>query len=497
MPSAFLAIDLGATSGRLMLGRLESGRLALTELHRFANEPVTYNGELHWNMPGLWREIRIGLDAVDSFHPGRVQSIGVDTWGVDYALIGEKGALLENPYHYRDARTTGVMERVCARAGRDRIYDETGVQFMPINTLYQLYAAQERTPRLLAAAHHLVTIPDLVNFWLTGQVACEYTNASTTQFLSRRTGSWSERLLRDLEIPGHLLTKVIQPGTLLGPLQDGVTTSSSLTQTLVGVPACHDTGSAVASIRASGDTAFISSGTWSLLGTEVLEPVVSPAARDLNFTNEGGVNGTIRLLKNITGLWILECCRREWAHDGVEFSWNELLDSVNAAQPARSLIDPDDPTFVRPASMTGAIDDFCRRTRQPVPRKAGEYARAIFESLALKYRYVLDQLQTITGRQFNTIRVIGGGAKNDLLNCFTAEATGCTVIAGPAEATALGNIAMQMVATGAVKSLDESRDIIQNSCAPVQFEPSAPAVWEHARKKFIDILSQGVAAPAE
>ncbi|HZU26994.1 MAG TPA: rhamnulokinase family protein [Bryobacteraceae bacterium] len=465
---AFVAIDLGATSGRVMLCRLADSRLTLREAHRFPNQPVFYNGGLHWNMPGIWQEIRRGLDSIDT----PVDSIGVDSWGVDYALLGEGGALLENPFHYRDARTDGVMEEVCARIGADRLYDITGVQLMPINTLYQLCAAQRRMPRVLAAAEHLVTIPDLVNFWLTGTIGCEYTIASTTQMLSQRTRDWAADLLRALELPTHLLTRIVPPGTRLGALSGAE----------VIAPACHDTASAVASVRASGDTAFLSSGTWSLLGTEVPAPVVTAAARDLNFTNEGGVCGTTRLLKNITGLWLLEGCRKQWTA-----TWDELLAQAEAAPPLRSLIDPDNPAFVRPENMTAAICDYCRQTDQPAPADCGQFVRAVLESLALKYRCVLEQLETVTGSRFTAIRVIGGGAKNALLNQFTADATGRTVIAGPAEATALGNVAMQMLVLGEVATLDAARDFIEWSQTPAHFDPRPSPAWDKAYKSFIDV----------
>jgi rhamnulokinase len=493
MPASrsFVAIDLGATSGRLMLSRFEKGRLSLREVHRFPNQPVSYNRELHWDMPRIWSEIQEGLRALDGFGVGHVESIGVDTWGLDYALLGQGGSLIENPYHYRDSRTDGVMERVCARAGAARIYAQTGIQFMPINTLYQLCAAYERTPRLLEAADALVTVPDLLNFWLTGVLACEYTNASTTQFLAQDTKLWAIDLLRELGLPTHFLTRVIPPGTVLGGLAEGVADAAALARTNVIAPACHDTGSAIASIRASGDTAFISSGTWSLLGTEVPRAFVSGASRELNFTNEGGVCGTVRLLKNITGLWLLEGCRKKWTAEGRDWSWADLLAMGERAPSSRSLIDPDDAAFVRPADMTAAIDEFCRSTGQPVPSEPGHYVRTVLESLALKYRRVLEQLECVTGTTFRTIRVIGGGARNDMLNRLTAGVTGRTVIAGPVEATALGNIAMQMLASGAAGSLDEARDVIERSEPPARFEPAGDA-WDIVYSDFTGLLERRV-----
>jgi rhamnulokinase len=491
---AFVAVDLSATSGRVMLGRFDGDRLTFDEAHRFPNNPVHYNGTIRWNMPQLWERIRVGLEAAASMTPDRIDSIGVDSWGVDYALLGEGGTLLENPYHHRDSRTDGVMETVCHQIGAENIYQRTGVQFMPINTLYQLYAASRRTPRLLAAADRLVMLSDVVNFWLSGVVACEYTAASTTQFLSRETRLWATDLLRELGIPTHFLTEIVPPGTVLGSMKDGVTSAANLAGSTVIAPACHDTGSAVASVRAGGNTAFLSSGTRSLLGTEVAQPVVTPTARDLNFTNEGGVCGTIRLLKNITGLCLIEGCRQKWSSEGAEWPWKELISSAYVAPPLRSLIDPDDPMFACPADMPNAIDSFSRETAQPIPGNIGEYVRTILESLALKYRYVLEQLESLTDRTFTTIRVIGGGARNDALSRFTANATRRNVLAGPADATALGNIAMQMLASGCVGSLDEARDVLERSNAPVQFEPSASSSWDSRYDMFKDIMGQRRAA---
>lgn len=465
--ATFLAFDLGASSGRAILGRLRDGRLSIEETHRFPNDPVFYHGHLHWDLPRLWGEMQLALARVS----GRLDSIGVDAWGVDYALLGERGTLLKNPYHYRDS-SVEIMEQAIGVLGRERIYDVTGIQFMPINTLYQLYAASKETPKLLAAAEFLVTIPDLLNFWLTGVVGCEYTNATTTQFLDRKTRFWSRDLLKDLGIPTHLLGPVVEPGTVLG-----VARQAGLSGTAVVAPACHDTGSAVAAVRTGGSMAFLSSGTWSLLGAEVPAPVVTPEALRLNFTNEGGVCGTVRLLKNITGMWLLEGCRKSWKEN---YEWSELMNMSSSEEPFRHLVDPDNPAFVRPESMTEAIDDYCRKTDQPVPRGPGAYVRAVLESLALKYRMVLEQLEILINHQIAAIRVIGGGSQNDLLNQFTADATGRRVLAGPAEAAALGNLAMQMVGTEKVASLDAARELIERSFPPRVFDSRHTEKWEDA-----------------
>ena len=482
-PKNFLAFDLGATSGRAILGRLDSGLIKLEELHRFPNDPVQYNGEMHWDAPRLWFEMRRALD-IARRQAERVDSIGVDTWGVDYGLLGEGGALLENPYHYRDARTDGMVEEVTGKLSAERIYDQTGVQFMALNTLYQLYAASRRTPNLLYNAEFLVTMPDLLNFWLTGVVSCEYSIASTTQFLDWRTKSWACDLLQKLEIPTHLLAPIIAPGTELGRLRPDLASAHDLAFTTVIAPACHDTGSAVAAVEAGGTTAFVSSGTWSLLGTEVTSAIVTEQARRLNFTNEGGVGNTIRLLKNITGMWLLEGCRNTWTAAGENYTYPQLLEAAADAPPLQRWIDPDAPAFVRPSDMTRAIRTFCKQTDQPEPATPGEFTRTVIESLALKYRYELEQLETLIGTKFEEVRVIGGGSQNTMLNQFTADATGKRVVAGPSEATALGNIVMQMVGRGVVDSIAGAREIVSRSFPPATFLPQPKANWDAVYDDF-------------
>ena len=476
----FLAFDLGAESGRAILGQLNAGILNVREVYRFPNDPVRYGGGLHWDVPRLWHEMKKALES--SSLPG-LESIGVDTWGVDYALLGERGNLLENPYHYRDSRTDGIMDAVLAQVPRENIYSITGVQFLPFNTLYQLYAASLLTPRLIHAAEALATIPDLLNYWLSGNLVSEYTNATTTQLVDARAGSWASGLLQELELPSRILQRIVKPGTVIGKLMDSV--SDVHAGTPVVAPACHDTGSAVAAVSSSGKSAFLSSGTWSLLGAEVPAPVISPEARDLNFTNEGGVCGTIRLLKNITGLWLLQSCRRCWAASGHDFSYEELMDAAAHEQHGfSSLFDPDHRDFLNPQDMPAAIAGYCRRTGQPVPATPPAYTRAILESLAFKYRNVFDSLEELTGMRFDEIRIMGGGSKNRLLNQFTADATGRTVVAGPAEATALGNIAMQMLATRAVTSLAEARRVIDRSFPVERFEPLGADRWDDQYKRF-------------
>jgi rhamnulokinase len=484
MTAHFLAIDLGAESGRAMLGRLHSGVLSLDEVCRFPNEPVRQHGSLQWDVLRLWLEIRRGLERASGYAP---ESVGIDTWGCDYALLGEHGGLLENPYHYRDSRTDKVMEEVWQRVSREQIYAVTGIQFLTFNTLYQLYAACRATPKLIAAATRFGTIPDLLNYWMTGNLAAEYTMATTTQFIAAKTRSWATGLLDDLGIPTRLLPSLVEPGTTVGHIRSDV--CAALAGTPVVLPACHDTGSAVASVFAGGKTAFLSSGTWSLLGTELDAPVITPRARDLNFTNEGGVCGTTRLLKNIGGLWLLQACRQSWAASGHDLRYETLLAGA-ADEPIafRSLFDPDHRGFFQPPDMVAAIGDYCRQTGQPVPGSPAAFARAILESLAFKYRVVLQSLEELTGKRFEEIRIVGGGARNRLLNQFTADATGRTVVAGPIEATALGNIAMQMLATGAVSSLDEARTIIERSFPVERFEPVAAELWDTHYARFLEYV---------
>ncbi len=482
MTANYLAFDIGAESGRAMLARLRSGVLDVEEIHRFQNVPVHEGATLRWNVSALWAEMRRALDSPLPALAG----VGVDTWGVDYALLGENGKLIENPYHYRDRRLDGMMEKVFERVSRDRIYSVTGIQFLQINTLYQLFAECQSSPELIDQARSLVTIPDLLNYWLTGNLHCEYTNASTTQLIDAKTRSWATELMQQLGLPARLFQQLVEPGTEIGRLANG---------TPVIAPACHDTGSAVASISLSPESAYLSSGTWSLLGAEVAQPVITPRARDLNFTNEGGVCGTIRLLKNIAGLWLLQSCRQCWKAEGHEFSYDELMAAAADERYAfRCFFDPDHRSFLRPDNMLSAIAEYLARTEQSAPPDPPSVTRAILENLAFKYRVTLDALEEISGIRFREIRIVGGGARNRLLNQFTANATGRPVIAGPVEATALGNIVMQMIATGAVGSLAEGRAVIDRSFPTERFEPANSDLWEAQFERFRQYLEPSTIA---
>src|SRR6266536_6422757 len=477
----FLAFDLGAETGRAVLAHIHSGVITTEEVHRFANEPVEYAGALHWDTPRLWFELRKTFSRLEETELG---GIGVDAWGVDYALLGERGELLQNPYHYRDKRTDGVMELVFARISKDQIYRETGIQFMQINTLYQLFAAKRDTPNLLRAARKLLTIPDLFHYWLTGNAVCEFTNATTTQMVNPQKRAWCRKLMEKLELPSELPAEIVEPGTVVGAVSESVSSNSALRGTPVIAPASHDTGSAVAAVVARDGTAFISSGTWSLLGTELDAPLISDNALRLNFTNEGGVCGTTRFLKNVMGLWMLQCCRSSWTSRGQVYDYRELMELASREPEFGQLVDPDDESFLHPADMPRAIDDFCKRTQQSSPKTPGAYARTVLESLAFKYRQVVGDLERLIQRPIQQIRIIGGGSKNRLLNQFTAEATGRRVLAGPAEATALGNIAMQILATGAASSLSEVRAMVDRSFPTEIFEPRETDKWERHLTRF-------------
>lgn len=489
MPKRYLAIDLGAESGRAVLGSFDGNTVGIEEIHRFPNEPVRTGGELHWDVLRLWYEMQKGIRAAAGWGVTELDGIGVDTWGVDYALLGERGDLLGNPYHYRDVRTDGIMERLFAAMPAEEVYAETGIQFMQLNTLFQLYAQSLQQPKLLGIAEHLLTIPDLLNYWLTGVMKSEFTIASTTQFYNPVRKDWARGMLDRLGLPGGILKEIVQPGTALGPIKEELL--GGLKAATVIAPACHDTGSAVAAIGLTPSTVYISSGTWSLMGVEIPDAIISSEAQRLNFTNEGGVGGTIRLLKNIMGMWLLQGCKRRWASEGRDYDYGTLVGLANTTPVLRSVIEPDDPGFLRPDDMPAAIDAYCRRTRQPVPREPADYVQVVLESLALKYRYVVESLEKLTGETYTEIRVVGGGARNRVLNQFTADAAKCRVTAGPVEATALGNVAMQMVGTGAVGSIAEARALIDRSFPTEHFEPRDPSAWDAAYRVFQDLQRTG------
>lgn len=484
----FLAIDLGASNGRVVLGCWDGQRFDLHELHRFANGPVNVLGSLHWDPLRLWTEIKVGMARYGQQFSQPLAGIGLDTWGVDFALLDRSGRMLGNPFQYRDARTDGMMELAFQRAGRAAIFRQTGIQFMQINTLYQLLSMVEARDPQLDAAETLLLMPDLFNYWMTGQKVAEYTIASTSQMLDARGRIWASDLLAGLGIPIAILPPVVDAGTVLGELRSDIASE-------VGAPGSpqviaigsHDTASAVAAIPDLGpDSVYISSGTWSLIGVETAQPVLSDRALALNFTNEGGVAGDIRLLKNSTGLWLLQESRRQWQRDGRDFSWDELLALAGDAAPFRSLVDPDDRAFLNPPDMPAAIRSYCRRSGQPEPDSVGAVVRCCLESMALASWAVIDSLETLLERRLTTVRIVGGGSQNGMLSQFTADACGRPVVCGPVEATALGNVMVQAIATGHIDHIAAGRRAIASSIPLLRYEPNAgaAAAWEDTFGRF-------------
>ena len=490
----FLAVDLGASSGRVLLGQWDGARFALRELHRFANGGVRVQESVHWDVLRLWQELKDGLARYAAEFDAPLAGIGVDAWGVDFALLDRAGHLLGNPYHYRDARTAGVPERVFARVPRREVFARTGIQFMPINTLYQLYSMAQVDDPQLAAAETLLLIPDLFGYWLTGRKVAEYTNATTTQCFDCHERRWAADLLARLDLPPQILPPVVEPGALLGELRPEVVDEVRLRHAVpVFAPATHDTASAVAAVPGlDARSAYVSSGTWSLLGVELPAPVVGDAALARNFTNEGGVGGTIRLLKNITGLWLLQECQRQWQREGRRFGWDELLAAAEAAAPRRSLVDPDAVEFLNPDDMPAALRAWCRRTGQPEPDSVGAVVRCCLESIALKHRWVLEALEELVGHRIETLRVVGGGSQNALLCRLLADACQRAVVAGPVEATALGNVLVQTVASGHLPDLAAGRRAIAASVALTAYEPDprSARVWDDVHARFVELLPE-------
>lgn len=480
----FVAFDLGAESGRAMRASFDGERITLQEAHRFPNVPVRVRGSLHWDALRLFDEIKRGLTHVAHEHSD-IAGIGLDTWGVDFALLGRDDELLGNPFHYRDERTIGMMDAVFERVPREKVFEDTGIQFMEINTLYQLFAMKMQNAPALEHATTFLMMPDLFNFWLTGYKACEFSDATTTQFYDPRAKNWAFELLRALEIPAQIFPEIIPPGTVLGALDSRVAHEVGLQDVTVVAPACHDTGSAVAAVPAQGDAyAWISSGTWSVLGANVRAPVINADSLKFNFTNEGGIDNTFRLSKNLSGLWIVQECRRAWRNAGEDLGYADLVAMAERAPAFRALLDPDHGLFLRPGDMPARIAEYCAKSNQTVPQDHGAVIRYALEGLALKYRVQLQRLELLLGKKLDVIHIVGGGTQNKLLSQFTANATGRRVITGPIEATALGNILLQMLALGHIGSLDQGRQIIRQSFEMLTFEPQARDSWEDAYARF-------------
>ncbi|MFC4778661.1 rhamnulokinase family protein [Paenibacillus sp. GCM10023252] len=479
-----LAYDLGASSGRAILGRLEEGRIVLQELHRFPNDPVQVGGRLHWDILRLFHELKQGL--LKAKHAGiQLQSVGIDTWGVDFGMVSAEGELLGNPYHYRDRQTDDVIEKLQQDIPAEEIYRRTGIQFQPFNTINQLYAMKGAGSIILREAEQFLMIPALLRYFLTGERYNEFTLATTTQLYNPVAGGWDEELLGRLGLSPDWFNEVVQPGTPVGELRASLSEELGIPATQVYAVAEHDTASAVVAVPALDRSfAFLSCGTWSLVGTEVEQPVISELAQQLNFTNEGGAYGTYRLIKNIMGLWILQECKREWERAGIASSFADLVVEAEQAPPAAAYIDPDDPLFLHPGEMTPRIEQYCIRTGQPAPNSIGEIVRCIIESLALKYRYALELTERLSGQTFAGLHMVGGGIHNQLLCKWTAGALGKPVWAGPAEGSAIGNLVVQWIAAGELADIWEARRVIRDSFPITVYEPEDSDTWEDAYGRF-------------
>ena len=470
MKRSYLALDLGAESGRAILATLTDYKLELQEVHRFSNLPVELPTGLYWDTLGLFREMCVGIGEAAK-RTEALDGIAVDTWGVDFGLLGPDGCLIDNPRHYRDQRTTGAIKDVAARVPVEEIFRQSGIQFMEINSLYQLFAIQRDAPHLLAQASHLLFMPDLFNYFLTGVIASERTIASTSQFYDPVKKQFATDMLRALGIHAGFLPRLIDPGMELGPVLPYLMDSCGLkTETMVYTTGSHDTASAVAAVPARGDDwCYISSGTWSLMGLELDEPVIDDKSLAANFTNEAGVANKIRFLKNIPGLWVLQECRRAWKTAGETFSYSELMEQAAAAKPSETVLDLD--RFLSPGNHPARIAKHCQETGQEVPEGVGGVTRVILHSLAVRYKQVLEKLESLSGKKVNVIHIVGGGSRNVLLNQLAANVTGRRVIAGPAEATAAGNALIQALGTGAIESLDELRAVVRQSFEVEEFHP--------------------------
>jgi len=491
----YLAIDLGAESGRVMAGIWNGKTIRLEEVNRFPNGPVALGETIRWDVLRLWSEIQHGLALAGRKYGRQIVSVGADTWGVDFVLLNRQDEILGQPYHYRDARTNGLMEKAFKKVSRVEIFAQSGLQFMEFNSLYQLLAWQQHSPEILAAAGTLLFMPDYLHWCLCGAKRAEFTIASTSQFVHPRRRNWSLPLLKKLGLPVHFLPQIVAPGTKLGVIRKSLAGRTGLAGVNVVTPPSHDTASAVAGVPTAStgkaDWAYISSGTWSLMGVEVEQAVLSPRALELNLTNEGGLDGTYRLLKNIMGLWLVQQCKRSFDAAGRKLDYARLAQLAAQAKPLRSLVNPNDPRFLNPPDMPKAIREFCRETKQPMPRTDGELIRCCYESLALKYRETLASLEELTGHKLEVIHIVGGGSQSKILNQFAADACQRPVLAGPVEATALGNLLTQVRASGELGSLAEMREVVRRSSLVERYEPASASAWDEAASRFAGLRQRG------
>ena len=483
-----LAIDFGASSGRAILGVIDGEKIQLQEIHRFDNEPVLANGTLYWDILRLWHETKLGMRLAES--AGGFETLGIDTWGVDFGLIDKDGYLLENPIHYRDARTADSIKSVSQKIDLRTLYEMSGIQIMSINTIFQMDALQRGRPALLQHAEEMLFIPDLLGYFLTGKKYAELSIASTSQFLQPYTKEWNLPLLEKLSVSPRLLPRLIDTGSTIGTIKKEICEELSITpKTLVAV-AEHDTASAVAAVPATDENfIFISCGTWSLFGTELSSPSISEQSRMYNLTNEVGYGRTTRFLKNISGLWLIQESRRQFKREGKSYSYAEMEQLARKSRPFACFIDPDAPQFAAQGDIVQRVRQFCKDTGQYVPQTDGEVIRCIYESLAMKYRKVLHEIETCTKRHFSTIHLVGGGTKDGFLCQMTADSTGRVVQAGPIEATALGNLSVQWIAQGAISDISHARRIIARSFTPLYFQPQETSVWDKHYEKFLQYVS--------
>ena len=487
MKKQVLAFDFGASSGRAILGTFDGEKITLQEIHRFSNDPVKVGNTFFWDVLRLFHEIKQGILKAKQF--GKIESIGIDTWGVDFGLIDEKGYLLENPVHYRDDRNIGMIEEAEKYMSKDEMYDRTGIQFMEFNTLFQLLSLKKNRPEMLERADRLLFMPDLLAYMLTGEKVAEYSIATTSQMVNINTQTWDKELLDTMGIPERILCDIVPAGTKTGVLRPELCEELGVDAVPVIAVCGHDTQSAITAIPSeSKDFAFISSGTWSLFGTELDAPVVNDKAKKLNVTNEGGYAFTTAFLKNICGLWLIQESRRQWIREGKEYSYAELEQEALKAEPFKCFIDPDAPDFVAMGDMPERVREFCRKTGQYVPETVGEVMRCIYESLAMKYKYVLAGIEDCTERQYDRIHVMGGGTKDTFLCALTASSCNRTVYAGPIEATVLGNIAVQFMSANDIKDIAEARKIIAKGENLKVYNPVDADKWEEAYNDFCKIV---------
>ena len=486
-----LGIDLGASSGRAMLGTLEGKKLTIREIHRFLNEPVTLCGRFVWDMPRLFHEIKQALLKL-SRSGETVDAIGIDTWGVDFGLLDKNGHLLSLPVHYRDARTNGIPEKVRAIIPDEELFARTGIAFNSFNTLFQLYAMKDEGDPTLESASELLFMPDLLAYFLTGKKGTEYTIASTSQLLNPYTRDWDRDLMEKLGIPARIFGEVKLPGAVRGTLLAEIARECGVAEIPVIAIGGHDTASAVAAVPArEKDFAYISSGTWSLLGTEIEKPLCAEGVMKANYTNEGGVDGSIRLLKNIMGLWIIQECKREWDRRSDAVSFSQIVEMAEKAEPFIAFIDVDDPCFLAPNDMPARIQEYCRKTGQRVPASRGEIARVVYENLALKYRWAIERLENdMLKKRVNALHIVGGGSKNEMLNRFTADAINRAVIAGPDEGTVIGNVLVQAMGVGALKDVAALRRVVEASFPTRRLEPENAAAWDAAYAKYLEMVER-------